>query len=261
MDELAKKGHNGLQLLAELSKQAATIGHLGDRYTERYLNKNDYRNPQQSGIEWVEECLAAPKYFYKMFRMTPEVFMVLHNLLVANYGLKSTSNVSSVESLAMFLWIVGGPQSFSQAENRFVRSLWTVHTKFKEVLKYLRKLAKDNITPRDPTFSTEHAKVRENRFWPHFKDAIGAIDGSHVQVSVPTEDVVNHTCRHGYTSQNILTVCDFDMRFTFMVTGWPGSAHDTRILNHALTNFGDKFSKPPTGTNANFVYTLVLFEV
>jgi hypothetical protein len=94
MDDLAKKGHNGLQLLAELSKQAATIGHLGDRYTERYLNKNDYRNPQQSGIEWVEECLAAPRYFYKMFRMTPEVFWVLHNLLVTNYGLKATSNVS-----------------------------------------------------------------------------------------------------------------------------------------------------------------------
>jgi hypothetical protein len=261
MDDLVKKGHNELQLLAELSKQAATIGHLGDRYTERYLNKNDYRNPQQSGIEWVEECLAAPRYFYKMFRMTPEVFWELHNLLVANYDLKSTSNVSSVESLAMFLWIVGGPQSFSQAENRFVRSLWTVHTKFKEVLKCLRKLAKDNITPRDPTFSTEHAKVRENRFWPHFKDTIGALDGSHVEVSVPTEDVVNHTCRHGYTSQNILAVCDFDMRFTFVVTGWPGSAHDTRILNHALTNFGDKFPKPPAGTNAKFVYTLVLFEV
>jgi hypothetical protein len=62
MEKLAKKGHNGLQLLAELSKQAATIGHLGDWYTERYLNRNDYRNPQQSGIEWVEECLAAPRY-------------------------------------------------------------------------------------------------------------------------------------------------------------------------------------------------------
>jgi hypothetical protein len=61
-------------------------------------------------------------------------------------------------------------------------SLWIVHNKFKEVLKYLRKLAKDNITPRDPTFITEHANVRENRFWPHFKGAIGAIDGSHVEV-------------------------------------------------------------------------------
>jgi hypothetical protein len=31
---------------------------------------------------------------------------------------------------------------------------------------------------------------------------------------------------------------------SFVVAGWPGSAHDTRILNHALTNFGDKFPKP-----------------
>uniref|UniRef100_A0A453GNG4 DDE Tnp4 domain-containing protein n=1 Tax=Aegilops tauschii subsp. strangulata TaxID=200361 RepID=A0A453GNG4_AEGTS len=84
----------------------------------------------------------------------------------------------------MFLWIVGGPQSFAQAENRFVRSLWTVHTKFKEVLLCLRKLAKDNIKPRDPTFRHEHEKIKEERFWPHFKGAIGAIDGSHVPVSV-----------------------------------------------------------------------------
>jgi hypothetical protein len=28
---------------------------------------------------------------------------------------------------------------------------------------------------------------------------------------VPIEEVVNHTCRHGYTSQNVLAICDFDM--------------------------------------------------
>jgi hypothetical protein len=49
--------------------------------------------------------------------------------------------------------------------------------------------------------------VRENRFWPYFKGAIGAIDGSHVQVGVPVDGVVNHTNRHGYTSQNVLAVC------------------------------------------------------
>jgi hypothetical protein len=111
--------------------------------------------------------------------MSPEIFHVLHDLLVSTYRLNSTNNVSSIESLAMFLWIVGGSESFAQAENRFTRSLWTVHTKFHEVLKCLCKLAKDNITPRDPTFSTEHERLREDQFWPHFKDAIGAIDGSH----------------------------------------------------------------------------------
>jgi hypothetical protein len=112
----------------------------------------------------------------------------------------------------------------------------------------LQKLAKDNIKPRDPTFSTGHAKVKDARFWPHFKGALGAIDGSHVPVSVPAEEVVNHTCRHGYTSQNVLAICDFDMRFTFVVVGWSGSAHDTRVLNHALTKFSNQFPIPPKGT-------------
>ena len=52
---------------------------------------------------------------------------------------------------------------------------------------------------------------------PYFKGAIGAIDGSHVKVEVPAEEVVNHTCRHGYISQNILAICEFDMRFIFLL--------------------------------------------
>jgi hypothetical protein len=64
---------------------------------------------------------------------------------------------------------------------------------------------------------------------------------------VPGEEAINHTCRRGYTSQNVLARCDFDMRFTFLVVGCPGSTHDTRVLNHALTNVGDEFPKPPSG--------------
>jgi hypothetical protein len=153
---------------------------LEDLHSQRYLQKGEYRD-DQSEIDWVNQCFAGrARYFYKMFQMNLDVFMSLHDLLVSNYGLKSTSNVSSVEALAMFLWIVGGPQSFSQVEDRFQRSLWTIHTKFKEVLLCSRKLEKDNIKWRDPTFSTEHAKVQEAHFWPYFKYAIGAIDRSHV---------------------------------------------------------------------------------
>ena len=130
---MARKGQEGLELLAKLAKQAAIMGNLGNLYVQRYLNKT-YKDAKKTGLEWVMECYGRPRYFYKVFRMNPEVFMALHDLLVSTYGLTSTSNVSSIESLAMFLWIVGGPQSFAQAKNHFVRSLWTVHTKFKEVL-------------------------------------------------------------------------------------------------------------------------------
>jgi hypothetical protein len=45
----------------------------------------------------------------------------------------------------------------------------------------------------------------------------------------------------------VLAICDFDMKFTFLVAGWLGSAHDTRVLNHTLTNFGDEFPIPQAG--------------
>jgi len=50
----------------------------------------------------------------------------------------------------------------------------------------LHKLA-DNIKPRDPTFSIAHEKVKNDRFWPYFKGAIGPIDGSHVPIDVPAQ--------------------------------------------------------------------------
>jgi hypothetical protein len=44
MDDLAKKGQRGLLLLAKLSQHAAIIGEIGYQYTDRYLNKEEYRN-------------------------------------------------------------------------------------------------------------------------------------------------------------------------------------------------------------------------
>jgi hypothetical protein len=75
-----------------------------------------------------------------------------------------------------------------------------------------------------------------------------------VKVAVPVDEVVNHTYRYGYIFQNVLAICNFDMRFNFIVAGWPSVAHDTRILSHALVNFSS-FPVPPKGT----LVVLVLF--
>jgi hypothetical protein len=47
----------------------------------------------------------------------------------------------------------------------------------------------------------------------------------------------------------VLAICDFNMRFTFVVTGWPGSVHDMRVFNDALEKYADKFPHPPQGTD------------
>jgi hypothetical protein len=114
MEDLAKKGKESLRLLAELSQHTAILGNLDSLYNQRYLHKGEYRETEalESGYQWVMKCFNHPRYFYKMFKMSPDVFMALHDLLVSSYGLKSTHNVTSIESVAMFLWIVGVPQSF-----------------------------------------------------------------------------------------------------------------------------------------------------
>jgi hypothetical protein len=65
-NKLQKNGHKGLHLLAELSKQAASIRHLGDLHYQRYYQKGEYRDPEQTGMDWVNRYFAGhPKYFYK----------------------------------------------------------------------------------------------------------------------------------------------------------------------------------------------------
>jgi hypothetical protein len=133
----------------------------------------------------------------------------------------------------------------------FSHSTETVSRKFNEVLDSITLLVVDDIKPKDPQFRTVHPRLDEARFCPHFKDCIGAIDGSHIPVTVPLSEQPKYIGPHGYPSQNIMVVCDFDMRFIFVVTGWPGSAHDTRILNDSLLTYAHKFLHPPPD---NYLY-------
>ena len=88
---------------------------------------------------------------------------------------------------------------------------------------------------------------QDERYWPYFKDCIGAIHGIHVAIHVPADKQTPFTCRKGYTSTNVLAVCDFDMCFTFAWSGWEGAAHDTRIFMDALRRQELQFPHPPIG--------------
>jgi hypothetical protein len=100
---------------------------------------------------------------------------------------------------------------------------------------------------RDPTYSTIHSRLQEACFSPHFDNCIGAIDGTYIPVKVPSSKVLQYVDRHGYSSQNVLAICDFDMRFTFVVAGWTVSVHDMRVFNDTQNKYGDKFPHSPPG--------------
>jgi hypothetical protein len=144
-------------------------------------------------------------------------------------------------------------KSVRQAYNRFERSIETVSRKFDEVLQSVYKLSADVIKPSDPEFRTVHPRLHGPRFHPFFDNCIGAIDGTHIVV--PLSKVVQHTGRHRYTTQNVLVICDFDMRFTFLLAGWLGSVHDMRVFNDVTNKYGHKFPHPPSGED-NFLWSM-----
>ena len=88
--------------------------------------------------------------------------------------------------------------------------------------------------PMEEAIST---KVQQNpKFWPYFKSAIGAIDGSHIHAAPPANIRSNYRNRKGFLSQNCLFTCDFDFKFTYTLTGWEGSATDARVYEDAITS-------------------------
>ncbi|KAL3813085.1 hypothetical protein ACJIZ3_014353 [Penstemon smallii] len=107
----------------------------------------------------------------------------------------------------------------------------------------------DMIKPPE-SFDIVPQHIRQNpKYWPYFKDCIGAIDGTHIKAVLPTNKQIPYIGRKGYATQNIMVVCDFDMCFTFVWPGWEGSAHDSRIFHHAIGNPELKFPHPPKGTS------------
>jgi hypothetical protein len=72
------------------------------------------------------------------------------------------------------------------------------------------------------------------RFYPWFKDCIGALDGTHVPVFIRTLSQPAYTNRKGGFSQNVMGVCTFDLQFSYVYAGWEGSANDQHVLNDAI---------------------------
>ena len=55
-----------------------------------------------------------------------------------------------------------------------------------------------------------------------------------MRVKVSNKDAPRYRGRKDWPTQNVLAACDFDMKFTYVLPGWEGTASDSRILKNAL---------------------------
>ncbi|KAG8390625.1 hypothetical protein BUALT_Bualt01G0102900 [Buddleja alternifolia] len=63
----------------------------------------------------------------------------------------------------------------------------------------------------------------------------------------PTHNQGTYQSRKAVISQNVMAACDFDLKFTFVLSGWEDSANDSRIFLDALRTPEYNFPWPPLG--------------
>ncbi|KAI7944277.1 hypothetical protein MJO28_011805 [Puccinia striiformis f. sp. tritici] len=142
--------------------------------------------------------------------------------------------LSMDEQLAIFLYIVSQNATNRQTQDRFQHSGETILKVFHHIIFLILQLRWKYIVAPDPKFT--HEIILDNpKFSPFFNSCLGTMDGCHVHACVPEHLAGPYRNQKGTRAQNVLGVVDFDMKFTYLMVGWEGSAHDSRVLGSALS--------------------------
>ncbi|KAK6939553.1 Myb/SANT-like domain [Dillenia turbinata] len=170
----------------------------------------------------------------KVIRMGPETFGQLCELLQTHGGLKPTQRATVEEQVAKFLHILSLPAKNGKCLFFYRRSGETISRHFHRVLKAV--IAMEAYFLRQPSGEEVPIEILSNeRFYPYFKDCVGAIDRTHVRVKVFGTNATRYCGRKDHPTQNVLAACSFDLKFTYVLLGWDGTASDSRIIKNALT--------------------------
>ncbi|KAG6513446.1 hypothetical protein ZIOFF_023776 [Zingiber officinale] len=67
------------------------------------------------------------------------------------------------------------------------------------------------------------------------RNCVSALDGIHIRVKVSNVDAPRYRGRNDCPTTNMLAACSFDLKFTYILSGWEGTTFDSRIIKNALS--------------------------
>ncbi|KAL0413824.1 UNVERIFIED_CONTAM: hypothetical protein Sradi_1584100 [Sesamum radiatum] len=161
--------------------------------------------------------------------MNRDAFSRLCYLLEYSGGLTDKRFVTVPEQVAIFSSVLAHHKKNRVVKFDFIRSGRTISIYFNNVLAALLKLHSVLLVTPKPIDDN----CTDSR-WKWFKECLGALDGTHIKVRVPTSEKGRYRTRKGDIVVNVLGVCDKSMKFIYVLTGWEGSAADSRVLRDAV---------------------------
>ncbi|PPD91223.1 hypothetical protein GOBAR_DD11842 [Gossypium barbadense] len=163
-------------------------------------------------------------------RMNRTAFFKLCEMLESIGGLKSSRFMLVDEQVAMFLHIISHHLKNRVIKHHFRRSGKTVSKAFHSVLNAVIRL-QDVLFKKPESITADSSDTR----WKWFKNCLGALDGTHIKIRVPTVDKPRYRMRKGDIATNVLGVCTPEMQFVYVLPGWEGSVADGQVLRDAFS--------------------------
>ncbi|KAL0433139.1 UNVERIFIED_CONTAM: hypothetical protein Slati_2648200 [Sesamum latifolium] len=143
--------------------------------------------------------------------------------------LRDSKHVSVHEQVVMFLSVLAHNKKNRTVKYDFNGSGRTVNRYFHKVLNVVLHL--------HPLLLAKPTPVRSNSNcsrWRWFEGCLGALDETYIDVRVRTNDKARYRTRKGSIAVNVLGVCDRDLNFIYVLSGWECSAADSRVLRDAM---------------------------
>ncbi|KAF7808351.1 protein ALP1-like [Senna tora] len=165
---------------------------------------------------------------FNQLRMYGGTFDRLCGMLETIGGLKPTKNMLVDEQVAIFVHIAHHVKN-RVIQFQFGRSGETISRHFHMQLNAMMHLEETLLkTPEPvPDDSTDER-------WKWFKGCLGALDGTHIKMTVPAKDQPRYRNRKGEIITNVLGVCTRDGQFVYVLSGWKGFAADGLVLRNAI---------------------------
>ncbi|MQL78514.1 hypothetical protein Taro_010949, partial [Colocasia esculenta] len=186
-----------------------------------------------TGHIWINEVLQGhERRCYNMFKPHPTTFMRLRDEIMERDLIRDSRYVKATEKLAIFMYAMGHSVASGAMCEYFQHSSETISSR--EVTKALASLRFNYIKLPSLT-DLVHPRIRhDDRFYSYFKDAIGAIDSTHIPAHILREKHARYRNRKGVISQNVMGVCGFDLVYQYVGVDFEGAAADLVVLRRAM---------------------------
>ena len=171
--------------------------------------------------------------FKSRYRLSKQSFLWLTNQLNLETKRRGNFISSNFDILCFLRYLCTG--SFMQVSGDLVNI--SKSSSHRAIHKVMRSIA--NISERHIKFPENLLETNRQFFELRgFPNVSGAIDGTHIpiqSVGGPLAECFRN--RKGHFSINVQCVSDTNLKFMDAVVRWPGSTHDSRILDNSNVNY------------------------